>query len=82
MATELLSCDVHYFGRILLSFCIHKTTRRGIFITLEKEFRLLLLFLTIHHKMDSVCRLNRDSVKHILFCTHCEDDISQQTLQE
>ena len=79
MATELLSLNFQHFNHIPLVFCIEETTRRGVFVAVEEEFGLLLLYLRNRHRVDSVCGLDGDRVEHILVCAKREDDISQQT---
>lgn len=82
VATELLSFDFQHFDHVPLVFCIEKATRRGVFVAVEEEFGLLLLYLRNRHGMNSICGLESDRVEHILFCAKREDDISQQTQQE
>lgn len=82
VATELLSFDFQHFDHVPLVFCIEKATRGGVFVAVEEEFGLLLLYLRSRHGMNSICGLDSDRVEHILFCDKREDDISQQTQQE
>lgn len=82
MATELLSLDFQHFDHVPLVLCIEKTTRRGVFVAVEEEFGLLLLYLRNRRRVDPICGLDGDGVEHILFCAKREDDISQQTQQE